>query len=205
MKRIFPASPAFLLCAGIVLLQTIPAHAATKITPGTIVPAELTKGLDAKKIKVSDKIEARTSVDLISDGQIIIPKGSKITGHISDVKAPSKGSKDSLVGIAFDQLSTKDGDLAIQATIQAIGRPAESEPSSSSMAGGPIGSAGASLPSGGSGRSSGSSGSSLSPNSQGVVGIRGLSLSTSGAASVISGSKENVHLESGTQLILRIQ
>jgi len=207
MKRILLASLALMLLESVFLVQATPARAATKIMPGTTIPAELTKGLDAKKVKAGDKIEAKTSVDLLSGGEVIIPKGSKITGHISDVKARSKDSKDSMIRIVFDQLSTKDGgELAIQAAIQAIGKPAESDTGSGSpMAGGPIGSAGASLPGGGSGQSSGGSGGSLNPNSQGVVGLRGLSLSTSGQASVINASNENIHLDSGTQLILRIQ
>jgi hypothetical protein len=188
------------------LVKAAPVQAATKILPGTIISAQLSKTVDVKKVKAGDKIEAKTAVDLLSDGEVVIPKGSKITGHISDVKARSKDSKESMVGIVFDQLSTKDGgELAIQAAIQAIGPPAESGSSSSSTAGGPIGSYGAAMPGGGSGQSSGSSGHSLNAGSQGVVGLRGLSLSTSGPASVISSSNDNVHLESGTQLNLRIQ
>jgi uncharacterized membrane protein YgcG len=206
MKRIFLASPVLLLSAGMLLVQGTPSRAATKIMPGTIIPVELAKTLDAKKVKAGDKIEAKIVVDLLSDGQVIIPKGAKITGHISDAKARSKDSKDSMIGIVFDQLSTKDGgDLAIQAAIQAIGPPVESGPSSSSVAGGPIGSSGSSMPGGGAGQSSGGSGHSLNPSSQGVVGLRGLSLSTSGPVSVVSSSNENVHLDSGTQILLRIQ
>ena len=91
------------------LVQGTPSRAATKIMPGTIIPVELAKTLDAKKVKAGDKIEAKIVVDLLSDGQVIIPKGAKITGHISDAKARSKDSKDSMVGIVFDQLSTKEG------------------------------------------------------------------------------------------------
>jgi len=43
----------------------------------------------------------------------------------------------------------------------------------------------------------------LSPASQGVVGIQGLSLQDSAQGSVITSSSGNVHLDSGTQLILR--
>ncbi len=206
MKRIFLISLALMFSAGMFFVHATPAHAATKILPGSVIPVELAKTLDAKKVKAGDKIEVKIVVDLLSDGIVIIPKGAKITGHISDAKARSKDSKDSMVGIVFDQLLTKDGgELAIQVTIQAIGPPVESGPSSSSMAGGPIGSSGASMPGGGAGQSSGGSGHSLSPSSQGVFGMRGLSLSTSGPASVVSSSNENVHLESGTQLNLRIQ
>jgi hypothetical protein len=206
MKRIFLASLALILSAGMFLVPAAPSQAATKILPGTIIFAELSKTVDAKKVKAGDKIEAKTAVDLLSDGQVVIPKGSKITGHISDAKARSKDSKDSMIGIVFDQLSTKDGgELAIQVAIQAIGRPVENGSSSAPTAGGPIGSYGSSMPSGSPAQSSGSSEGALNPSSQGVIGLRGLALSTSGPASVISSSSENVRLESGTQLNLRIQ
>jgi hypothetical protein len=45
----------------------------------------------------------------------------------------------------------------------------------------------------------------LSPTSKGVVGIKGLSLDTSGPAAVLSSTTGNVHLDNGTQLILRVQ
>jgi hypothetical protein len=45
----------------------------------------------------------------------------------------------------------------------------------------------------------------LSPTSKGVVGMKGLSLDTSGPAAVLSSNSGNVHLDGGTQLILRVQ
>lgn len=206
MNRKFCAALAFILL-GISLGQATPARAATRIAPGTLISAQLSKAMDAKKVKVGDKFEAKTVVDLLSNGEVVIPKGSKISGHITEVKARNKDSKDSMIGIAFDSVSMKDGtELAIQAMIQAIGKAPDSGVSSnSSMAGGPIGSPGASVPSGTSGQGSDSPGNSLGPNSQGVVGIRGLSLNASGQVSVVSSNNDNVHLNSGTQLILRIQ
>ncbi|MGH9549264.1 MAG: hypothetical protein ACRD3W_07815, partial [Terriglobales bacterium] len=47
--------------------------------------------------------------------------------------------------------------------------------------------------------------SPLAPTSRGVVGIKGLSLETSGPVSVLSSNTGNVHLDSGTQLMLRVQ
>jgi hypothetical protein len=206
MRRMFfVVSP--LILFGICLGQVTSACAATRITAGTLISAQLSKAMDAKKVKVDDKFEAKTVVDLLSNGEAIIPKGSKITGHITQVKTRSKDSKDSMIGIAFDSISMKDGtELAIQGTIQAIGRAPDSGGSSySSMSGGPIGSSGGSLPSGGSGPASDSSGGSLGPNSQGVVGIRNLAMNASGQTSEVSSNSENVHLDAGTQLILRIQ
>jgi hypothetical protein len=202
MKRILLASIALILVAGILLVTAAPARGATKIMPGTVIPVELAKALDAKKVKAGDKVEAKIVVDLLHDGEVVIPKGARVSGHISDAKPSSKDSKDSMIGFVFDQLSTKDGgEIAIQTSIQAIGPPPESG-SSSSISGGPIGTSGASMPSGGQPRSSAHS---LDSSSQGVVGMRGLSLSTSGAASVVSSSSGNVKLDSGTEILLRIQ
>lgn len=205
MKRRFCAAFAFMQI-GISLGLAISAQAATRIAPGTLISAQLSKAMDAKKVKVGDKFEAKTVVDLLSNGEVLIAKGSKISGHVIQVKARSKESKDSMIEIAFDSVSMKDGtELAIQAVIQAIGKaPDNGISSNSSMAGGPIGSPGASRPSGSSGQGSDSPGSSLGPNSQGVVGIRNLSLNASSQASVVSSNNDNVHLDSGTQLILRI-
>jgi hypothetical protein len=175
-------------------------------------------------------------MDLLSHGQVVIPRNTKIVGHVTDAKAHSKESPDSKVAIAFDRISMKDGqDLPMQAAIQAIGRPLQSAalagnapmsetggmPSAGNPnQGGTMGSAGpSSPPSGGSspfpaGNASGNSSEAtasgetvapLAPTSQGVVGMKGISLSNAGQASVVSSNDNNVHLESGTQLILRTQ
>ena len=47
--------------------------------------------------------------------------------------------------------------------------------------------------------------SPLAPTSRGVVGIKGLALQTSGSVSVLTSTTGNVHLDSGTQLMLRVQ
>ena len=208
------------------------AQSANQLPAGTIIPAELSKSVDSKKAKAGDKIEAKTPVDLLSHGKIVIPKNSKIIGHVTEAKAHSKESPDSMVGIAFDRISMKDGhDLPIQAAVQAIARPLQSAALSSSAANdsGGMPSAGAPASAGGGGGMGGSrpervasyptEGSTgpevplsqggtvapLSPTSQGVVGMKGLSLKASGQASVVSSETDNVHLDSGTQLMLRTQ
>jgi hypothetical protein len=49
------------------------------------------------------------------------------------------------------------------------------------------------------------SGAALSAKSEGVIGYKGLSLNATPDASRISSEKGNVHLEKGSQLILRTQ
>ena len=204
-----------------------------RLPAGTVIPAELSKSVDAKKLKPGDKVEAKTSMDLLSHGQVVIPRNSKIVGHVTDAKPHSKESPDSKVAIAFDQIAVKDGQpLPMQAAIQAIGRPLQSAalagsspmsesggmPPTGASTGGPMGTGDPSphapdttpqFPAGNaSGNSSTTTGATtapLAPTSQGVVGMRGISLSSAGQASVISSEQENVHLDNGTQLILRTQ
>ena len=207
-----------------------------RLPAGTVIPAELSKSVDTKKLKPGDKIEAKTSMDLLSHGQVIIPRNSKIVGHVTDTKPHSKESPDSKVAIAFDQIAVKDGQpLPMQAAIQAIGRPLQSQaltgnapmsesggiPSSGAPGGtaGPMGGgdpsphAPDSAPQFPAGNASGNSSTAtssattapLAPTSKGVVGMNGISLNNAGPASVISSEKDNVHLDNGTQLILRTQ
>lgn len=250
MKRLFFPTLILIVLAGACLAQDSPKAATTaaqttasiQVAPGTIISAELSKSLSAKKLKVGDKVEAKTTVDLLSHGQIVIPRNSKILGHITAVKAHSKESPDSMVGIAFDQLLLKGGhELPLKAEVQAVGRPLNafatsehspmgaSSPPVGDVSGGsvypPMQSTGAATASATASapqqppqpyptRASGSSEdtapvgarvSPLGPTSQGAVGMKGLSLSTSAQASVISSKTENVHLDGATQLILRTQ
>ncbi len=211
----------------------VPGQSSNQIPSGTIVAVELSKSVDAKKAKVGDKIEAKLPADVLSHGKVAIPRNTKIIGHVTEVKAHSKESPDSRVGIAIDRMVMKDGrEVPIEAAVQAIGRPLLSAALSSttmSDAGMPGGGA---RPTGGSPMDSpmpsrspervasipptadaGSDTSSpdggtiapLGPTSQGVVGMKGLSLKSSGQTSVVSSETDNVHLDSGTQLILRTQ
>jgi len=206
--------------------------AGSQMPAGTVIVAELSKSVDAKKVRPGDKIEAKTSMDLLSQGKVVIPRETKIIGHVTEAKAHSKDSPDSMVGIAFDRMSLKDGrELPMQAAIQAIARPLQNPalqesgpmndnggmPSSAPMpSGGGMGGGGArtsapstSYPSGttaGSDAPAASGGPApLDPASKGVVGMKGLELKSAGPASVISSGKDNVRLDSGTQMILRTQ
>jgi hypothetical protein len=213
--------------------------AANELASGTLLSIELSKSLDAKKLKANDKFEARTAVDLLAHGQIVIPRNARIIGHVTEAKAHSKESPESMVGLAFDRVLMKDGhELPLQASVQAIARPLQSAPpsipaedptgatatgmpSTSQSQRGPMAGSAANgtpypspsgYPPGGAAglpsdpaAAAGSTVSPLSPASKGVVGIKGLSLESSGSASVVTSKTDNVHLDGGTQLVLRVQ
>lgn len=246
MRRYFSSlTVIFLITAASVFAQNSPAPPAVagataqpttsaELAPGTIIAVELSKSLDAKKLKANDKFEVRTAMDLLEHGQIVIPRNTKIIGHVTEAKAHSNQSPDSLVGFTFDRAVMKNGrEVLLQASVQALGRPLQTAtvfPSDDQMGGAPtasagqrgsrIGSAAAGTPLPSSSgypqgtnpgsppdtpASMSSTVSPLGPNSKGVVGIKGLTLDSSGGATVVSSKTDNVRLDGGSQLILRIQ
>jgi len=221
--------------------QTPQANQPTQLPAGTIIPAELSKTVDAHKAKSGDKVEAKVATDLQSrTGETVIPRGARITGHVTDAKAKSKSDPSSTLGIAFDRIEMKDGrELPLNAEIQALKKPqmgamnATNQPMSESpsgvpsvggpMQGGTTGGAtragtanGPSYPSGGTsetaGQTSGTANAGgaratppLTASSQGVVGSPDLSLQQSAQGSKLTAQRENVRLDGGTQLILRVK
>jgi hypothetical protein len=201
------------------------------VPQGIAISAELAKSVDARKSKVGDEVEAKSTVDLLLPDKTALPRETKIIGHVSNAKARSKDSPGSMVEIIFDRVLLKDGrQLPLQASLQAIGQPLPRAPAPMDNS---IVSPGAGTPAAGSASGAppqrGSPGpppteppqvsnpdsgaempgehnpDALNADSQGVFGLKGLSLGTARNASVISSGKGNVHLEKGTQLILRTQ
>jgi hypothetical protein len=211
----------------------ISAAPANGLGPGTLLAVELSKPLDAKKSKANDRIEARTAADMLEHGRIVVPHNTKILGHVTEVKPRTKASPDSMVGITFDRVQLKDGsEVPLQVVVQAIARPLLLGPGGegglSTRPGMPPNLPGQRIPSGDASASSGPSSFPgdlavppdpmasprpnsnattvpLSPTSRGVVGMKDLSLDTAGSVSVLSSNTMNVHLDGGTQLILRVQ
>jgi len=204
------------------------------IGPGGTIVAELAKSVDAKKAKPDDKIEARLTMDLLSHGKVEIPRGAKIIGHITDAKTGVKQAPGSMVEIAFDRIVLKGGrEIPLKATIQALGAPlqisgtssdgipdasAESPNLNGNMPDG-MGNPGRNGTTGYPSRPASTLGGlggpadngqnknstpPLGPTSQGVVGMKGISLSNTAQGSAISSATENIHLGGGTQLVLRV-
>lgn len=215
-------------------------NAPMRFPEGTLVPAELQKTVDAHKVKSGDKVEAVVPADLqAKSGEVIVPKGTKIMGHITEVKQKSKQDPGSTLGIVFEKLAMKDGkELPFDAEIQAVRKNASQSafaaPSNGSSgsegsgtpAGGGAGSrtgntggggaaaGGSSYPGGASAGSSDNPGASqasssappqLTADSKGPIGFEDLSMQQAADGTTLSSQKQNVKLESGTQMILRVR
>lgn len=87
----------------------------------TVVPAVLNKSVDSKKAKVGDEVTAKVSNDVRTADGIVIPRGSKLVGKVTQANARAKGDGTSAIGLSFDRLALKDGrTLNLVSTIQAV-------------------------------------------------------------------------------------
>jgi hypothetical protein len=216
--------------------------------------ATLSQPVDAKRNKPGDQVTAKTTEAAKSEGKVVIPKGSKLVGHVTECKQRSKEEKESALGIVFDKAILKNGEeIPLNVTVRALAAAQSQAGAASSIGsddlsagGGAMGSARASgggalggvrstagaatgavtntaanaggVASGAVSSTANAAGAArgaagglnaagqLTSSSQGVFGLEGLNLngaaSNSTQGSLITSTSKNVHLDSGTQLLL---
>ena len=227
------------------------------LADGTAFNATLDKPIDSKKSKAGEPVTAHTTEAVKSGRKTILPKGTKMMGHVTEASARANGQADSQLGIVFDKAVMKDGqEMPMNASIQALGTASSDasaiddlEPAGgagyggsaaassgrgavggvTSTAGGAVGGAtntvaGKGNAAGGTlnsatqttasaagGATHGAAGSlnaagQFTSNSRGVFGINGLNLNAAGTngsqGSLITSTGKNVHLDSGTRMLL---
>jgi hypothetical protein len=217
-----------------------------RLTSGTAINAVLSKPVDSKKAKPGDEIVATTSEDVKSNGKVVIRRGSKLIGHVTQAQARAAGDANSSLAIVFDHALLKDGQqVEVNSVVQALAPPATAGVSSAdtgvdTLAAGSAGGNGAVRGAGvlggvsstagaatgavvkTAGTSTGVTNSTLSSvsnsgkglqgalnsSSTGVIGLKGLSLAGDAAnstqGSVITSTGKAIHLDSGTQMVLRV-
>ena len=214
--------------------SSTPADAPKRIAPGSVIPVALTKTIDAKKAKTGDEVVAKVTQDMkTTSGEVLVPKDTKVVGHVTEAQSHSKEQKESQVGIAFDRAVMKDGgEMQMPMSIQAIIGPQNNQnnagggngngeprtgPSPSTGRGGAMGGSQPNpnpSPSAGAGNvpADAQEGTSARPQitakTEGVIGLSDLKLTTTppsaNEGSVVSSDKNNVKLESGTMMLLRV-
>jgi hypothetical protein len=195
-----------------------------------VIPVELTKTVDAKKAKTGDEVVAKVTQDMkTGSGEVIVAKDTKMIGHVTEAQAHTKDQKQSELGITFDKAVTKGSEMKLPMSIQAIiappsnnsadsgnGAPSETvttgATTTSPMSGRPASGAQpppqARPPEGTEAKQATGARPPINASTQGVIGIPNLTLATdvqnTAQGSVMTSDKNNVKLESGTMLLLRV-
>jgi hypothetical protein len=211
--------PATNLRCAVIAFQAAPAQPPVALEKGSILYAELTKTVDAKKAKAGDPVNAVLVADVLAHGKILVRRDAKLLGHVTEAQVHSKEVSESRLGIVFDKIITKSGEVPFQSLLLAI-RPAEralveipTPPSHmSNSAQGPMGGQapspqGSNVPR----RPNPSVNDPTKSHDRGIAptgptDIDGLSLSSpaNGGAQTIVSTQRTVKLESGVKIELRV-
>jgi hypothetical protein len=204
------------LCFGRAAAQTSPQTAAPVLLGHGAFPVKVTKALDSSKLKEGDAVELETSGSFKLPDGTLVPRGSKMLGHVTMAKARSKGDLQSQLVLSFDKLNVANGkQLAVKGAVQAVFPPADEVdpgvPGSSSHQGGPGGgNPGAPPPpeykpttdikTGIATEATSRAQPASDPKATGVHGFDNLSLEDG----VLTSKGKNVKLGSGVQMIVRV-
>lgn len=91
------------------------------VDSGSTMNAVLNHPVDAKKNKPGDEVTAKTTQNMVSNGQVVIPKGSTLKGHVTQAQAREKGQSESTLGIVFDRVEMKHGqEMPVNFAVQAL-------------------------------------------------------------------------------------
>jgi hypothetical protein len=91
------------------------------LASGSTFNAALSAPVDSKKAKPGDPVTAHTTEATKSDGKTVMPKGTKLLGHVTQASARGNGESDSSLGIVFDKAILKNGEeIPLNAGIQAL-------------------------------------------------------------------------------------
>lgn len=78
--------------------------ASADVPAGTVVKSELTQELTVRNVKKDDVVVCSLIEEIIINGNLVAPKGSRVFGHISKVKMPRSFGRPSEIEITFDSV-----------------------------------------------------------------------------------------------------
>ena len=191
--------------------------------------AVVLKRLDTKNVSLNQELTLRTITDVILDGVVVIPTGSKVVGHVVEFATKGKESQQSILAIVIDKAMLENGrEIPLQAIIAAVAAPEDgalpSDPTYGMMhsnepkmvASGPrAGDLSASSKADSTAAVSTAKingemrkGLLLNTDSNGAIGFSNLSLTwrldSPPPVSVFSSNNKEIKLEAGTQMLLRM-
>jgi hypothetical protein len=120
----------FCLWALLVLIGLFPPslNAQSNTTPPVSkVFAVLSRSLDTRSAVIGDEFTLRTLNDVVVNGELIIPKGSNLTGRVAGVITKGKDEPKTVLAIKLENAKLERGrEIALQAIVVAIAAPRKS-------------------------------------------------------------------------------
>ena len=86
-----------------------PPPAEIVVPAGTKIPLTLINSLSTKHSSEGDRVYLQTSFPIFIDGRIVIPRGSYVTGTVTEAKRPGKVKGKGEIFLRFDSLTLPNG------------------------------------------------------------------------------------------------
>jgi len=185
-------------------LPLINASASLSLPNGTGIVGTLTTNLDTKHSKVGDRVEVEVTQDVKPAGQILLRRGSHITGQVALAYAFSKGDSTAKLEIVLDKVVAKSGEQ-IPTYLALYSLAAKNDPTKEDLQDG-RGLAATSTRAGINGGMGRPGNGLLGPDTRGVIGLESLRLTPlardNPPTSLVRSESKDVRLEKGTEIVL---
>lgn len=90
------------------------------IASGTEIAGELQNSLNVERAKVGDQVVLKTKKAIKQNGEVVVDKGAKLIGRVTEVKERANGEAASRIGVLFDTLKNGDMTMPVQASIVSV-------------------------------------------------------------------------------------
>lgn len=91
-----------------------------EVPSGTEIDVRLSEPLSSETATVEQRFEAVTAADILEDGQLLIPAGSRVRGVVSSVDRASRTDRRGEMTLAFDQITINGRNHAMRGTLTQV-------------------------------------------------------------------------------------
>jgi phenylpyruvate tautomerase PptA (4-oxalocrotonate tautomerase family) len=95
-------------------------NAAADVRAGTKVSAALESTLDARTAKPGDRVVARVTKNVKQHGRVVIHKGDRLIGRVTQVHSSAGGKAGSSIAVAFNQLESGGATTQLNAVLKSV-------------------------------------------------------------------------------------
>lgn len=168
---------------------TVPEREEVVIPASAVIGLQLETGLSSEHNEVEDRVNARVTRDVMAEGRVAIPAGSRVIGHVTMVDRGGKVKERARIGVRFHTLVLASG-LQVPLRTETIVREGDSPGASSARKIGGAAAGGAIL------------GAILGGGKGAAIG--GAAGAGAGTAAVMAGDRRHATLPAGATLTARL-
>ena len=113
-RAITSKSATWFLSLALIFVLSAPSWAAMRVTipVGAVIPLRMDTYLSSETSRLGDRFTATASNDVMVNGMLALPAGTRIEGHVTGA-TPASRSRAGTIAVAFDRIRLVDGSSTI--------------------------------------------------------------------------------------------